>query len=120
MDSGYFNIQEIRKHLEGLERELIILKRLLETPAKAQGDENEKQIQELREQLISEGFDKELVQLVGTVPLYNIDYKEEIRNLIYERFKRSMEDLIDIAILEQRQNEPSRSLDAYIADRNKG
>lgn len=29
-----------------------------------------------------------------------------------------MEDLIDIVILEQRQNEPSRSLDEYLADRS--
>lgn len=28
-----------------------------------------------------------------------------------------MEDLIDLVILEQRQNEPSRSLDEYLADR---
>lgn len=30
-----------------------------------------------------------------------------------------MEDLIDISILKQRENEPSRSLDEYLADRNK-
>ena len=30
-----------------------------------------------------------------------------------------MEDLIDIVILDQRQNEPSRSLDEYLADRGK-
>ncbi len=35
------------------------------------------------------------------------------------RDKEFMEDLIDIVILEQRQKEPSRSLDEYLADRAK-
>ena len=30
-----------------------------------------------------------------------------------------MEDLIDIAIIKQRENEPSRSLDEYLAERKK-
>ncbi len=30
--------------------------------------------------------------------------------------KRFIEDLIDVAILEQRQDEPSRSLDEYLAE----
>lgn len=30
-----------------------------------------------------------------------------------------MDDLIDIVIIKQRQNEPSRSLDEYLADRKK-
>jgi hypothetical protein len=33
--------------------------------------------------------------------------------------KEFMEDLIDIVILEQREKEPSRSLDEYLADRRK-
>lgn len=33
--------------------------------------------------------------------------------------KDFMEDLIDIVIIEQRQEEPSRSLDEYLADRKK-
>lgn len=33
--------------------------------------------------------------------------------------KEFMEDLIDIVILEQRQKEPSRSLDEYLEDRKK-
>lgn len=31
-----------------------------------------------------------------------------------------MEDLIDISIIKQRENEPSRSLDKYLAERTKG
>ena len=33
--------------------------------------------------------------------------------------KEFMEDLIDLVILEQRHDEPSRSLDEYLADRRK-
>ena len=33
--------------------------------------------------------------------------------------KEFMEELIDIVIFEQRRNEPSRSLDEYLADRGK-
>ncbi len=41
------------------------------------------------------------------------------REAIVERLLRDeefMEDLIDIVILEERQNEPSRSLDEYLAE----
>ncbi|MFC1717457.1 hypothetical protein ACFL6S_27600 [Candidatus Poribacteria bacterium] len=41
------------------------------------------------------------------------------REAIVERLLRDeefMEDLIDIVILEERQNEPSRSLDKYLAE----
>ena len=31
-----------------------------------------------------------------------------------------MEDLIDISIIKQRENEPSRSIDKYLAERKKG
>lgn len=44
------------------------------------------------------------------------------REAVVERLLRDrefMEDLIDIVILEQRQREPSRSLDEYLADRRK-
>ncbi len=44
------------------------------------------------------------------------------REAVVERLlmdKEFMEDLIDLVILEQRQNEPSRSLDEYLADRRK-
>jgi hypothetical protein len=44
------------------------------------------------------------------------------RAAIVERLLKDeefMEDLIDIVILEERQNEPSRSLDEYLADQRK-
>ena len=53
-----------------------------------QDTEDETRIQELREQLLKEGLDEKLVRLVGTVPLENNDYKEEIRAVIHERYQR--------------------------------
>ena len=50
----------------------------------------------------------------------NLPKKE--RAAVVERLlsdREFMEDLMDIVILEQRQNEPSRSLDDYLADRRK-
>lgn len=44
------------------------------------------------------------------------------REAVVERLLRDkefMEDLIDLVILEQRQDEPSRSLDEYLTDRRK-
>ena len=44
------------------------------------------------------------------------------REAVVERLLRDeefMEDLIDLVILEQRQDEPSRSLDEYLAERSK-
>jgi len=44
------------------------------------------------------------------------------REAVVERMLRDkefMEDLIDIAIIEQRRKEPSRSLDEYLADKRK-
>ena len=44
------------------------------------------------------------------------------REAVVERLlmdKEFMEDLVDLVILEQRQDEPSRSLDEYLADRRK-
>lgn len=43
--------------------------------------------------------------------------KAVVEKLLEDR--EFMEDLIDIVILEQRQKEPSRSLDEYFADRRK-
>ena len=88
MDFTHLNIQEVRKHLENIERELTMLKKLVETPAEKQETKDEARIRELRKRLIDEGFDEELVQLVGTVPLLHDDYKEEIRAVIYERYQR--------------------------------
>ena len=44
------------------------------------------------------------------------------REAIVERFlteKNFMEDLVDIVILRQRENEPSRPLEQYLADRKR-
>lgn len=45
---------------------------------------------------------------------FDVRKKAMMRNVL--RDEESMEDLIDIAILEKRQNEPSRSLDRYLAE----
>ncbi|HET54889.1 MAG TPA: hypothetical protein ENN33_06695 [Ignavibacteria bacterium] len=45
------------------------------------------------------------------------------RNAIIDKLltdNEFMEDLIDISIIKQRENEPSRSLDDYLAERKKG
>jgi hypothetical protein len=88
MDSTHLDIQGVRKHLENIERELTMLKKLVGTSTETQEDKDETRIRELRKQLLDEGFDEELVQLVGTVPLLHDDYKEEIRAVIYERYQR--------------------------------
>ena len=90
MGNEYLDIQEIRKHLDNLEQELVTLKKLIGLPPEIQDTENEARIQELRKQLIDEGLDEELVQLVGTIPLKHDDYKEEIRAVIYERYQRKL------------------------------
>ena len=91
MDSTHLDIQEVRKHLENIERELAMLKKLIEAPAQTQESKDEERIRELRKQLLDEGLDERLVQLVGTVPLIHDDYKEEIRAVIYERYQRKYE-----------------------------
>jgi len=88
MDSTHLDIQEVRKHLESIERELTMLKRLIEAPAETQEDKDETRIRELRKKLLDEGLYERLVRLVGTVPLLHDDYKEEIRAVIYERYQR--------------------------------
>jgi predicted DNA-binding antitoxin AbrB/MazE fold protein len=82
--------QELRHIIENLERELTTLKKLIETSEETQKIKNEERIQKLRKQLIDEGWDEELVQLVGTVPLRIDNYKEEIRNVVYERAQRKL------------------------------
>ncbi|MBC8232159.1 hypothetical protein H8E77_21650 [bacterium] len=76
--------QGLRRIIENIERELTMLKKFIETPEETQKIQNETQIQELRKQLLDEGCDEELVQLVGTVPKRRENYKEEIRTVIYE------------------------------------
>jgi len=74
--------QELRRIIENLERELTTLKKFIETPEKTGKIKNETQIRELRKQLLDEGCDEELVQLVGTVPKRRDNYKEEIQTVI--------------------------------------
>ncbi len=88
MDSEYSDTREIQRHLENIERELAALRKLIGTPLEIQDTEDETRIQELRERLLKEGMDEELVRLVGTVSLRNEDYKEEIRAVICERYQR--------------------------------
>ena len=90
MDFRNFDIQKALKHIENLEWELTTLKKLIETPEETQKSKNETRIQKIRKQLIHEGLDEELVQLVGTVPLRRDNYKEEIRTVIYERAQRKL------------------------------
>ena len=88
--------QELRRIIENLERELTTLKKFIETPAEGvvrashREEVNETRIQKLRKQLMDEGCDKELVQLVGTVSKRRDNYKEEIRTVIYERAQRKL------------------------------
>ena len=78
--------QGLRRIIENIERELTTLKKFIETPEETQ----KIQIRELRKQLLDEGCDEELVQLVGTVPKRRENYKEEIRDVIYERAQRKL------------------------------
>ena len=82
--------QELRRIIKNLERELTTLKEFIETPEETQKIKNETQIRELRKQLLDEGCDEELVQLVGTVPKRRDNYEEEIRTVIYERAQRKL------------------------------
>lgn len=91
MGYTHLDIQEIRKHLENIERELAVLRNLVGVSTKTQEDKEEARIQELRKQLLGKGYDEELVQLVGTVPLIHDDYKEEIRAVVCERYERKYE-----------------------------
>lgn len=78
-------IQEIHRHLNNIEREVTQLKKLV---AGSDRLTSAKQLKLLRRQLIVEGFEEELVQLVGIIPLRKDDYKKEIREAISERFHR--------------------------------
>jgi len=77
-------IQEIQRHLNNIEREVTELKKLVARPIKPA---NAKQLELLRHQLIAEGFEEELVQLVGVIPLRERAYKKEILDAISERLK---------------------------------
>lgn len=77
------HVKEIERHLSNIEREIAELKRLI-----AGADQGElagaEQLGTLRQQLIDEGFDEELVLLVGTIPPREENYKKEIQQAISE------------------------------------
>ena len=91
MELEYYEIKKLQEHLGNIEREISILKKLIESTVEAKEHANEKRIHELRQKLISNGLDEEIVMLVGTIPLYNEDYKDEIRKVLYERFESKYE-----------------------------
>ena len=62
MDKGNFDIQKARKHLVNLEVELTTLNNLLFSSEETQESNSRKRVQELRKQLMNEGFDEELVR----------------------------------------------------------
>ena len=65
----------IERRLRNIEREFVELKKLMKVLTS-------QHIQALRKELIEEGFDKALVELVGSVPAWDEDYKEDIRRVI--------------------------------------
>jgi hypothetical protein len=88
MESVFLDIQKVQEHLENLEKEIGILKKLIESSLETR---NERRIHELRKKLLNDGLDEEIVMLVGTIPLYNENYKDDIRTVICERYKRKYE-----------------------------
>lgn len=85
-------IPQIQKHLENIERELAKLRELLEkTLSEGRSIEISKpeHIEKLKKELKQEEFDKDLVQLVGTVPLRQKDYKEDIRKAVSAKHQTS-------------------------------
>lgn len=76
-------MQEIQRHIRNIEREIAKLKELI---GRAKEDESQQaELVRLRQQLVEEGLDEKLVRLVGTLPIRNEDYKEEIRQAISAR-----------------------------------
>ena len=86
MSAEDVQIQEVQRHLSNIEREIAELKRLITVPREGESMGPEK-LEILRQRLINEGFDEELVPLVGTIPLREEVYKEEIREAISERLR---------------------------------
>lgn len=69
-------LQQIHEHLDKIERELAELRELLKTTSKEEKPLEileDIDIESLKSKLRQEGFDEELVQLVGTVPLFCLD-----------------------------------------------
>lgn len=76
-------MQEIQRHIGNIEREIAKLKELIGRPKEDESQQAE--LVRLRRQLVEEGLDEELIRLVGTLPIRNEDYKEEIRQAISAR-----------------------------------
>lgn len=76
---SFENVQiGIERHLRNIEREFAQVKKFMEILTS-------QYIQALRKELAEEGFDKMLVELVGSVPVWEEDYKEDIRRVISQR-----------------------------------
>jgi len=50
-------------------------------------NKTDEQIEEIRRQLLNKGIDEDIVHLVGTIPIRDIDYKKDIQLAISERHK---------------------------------
>jgi len=83
MASGNFQVEEMQKHLKNIEQEINALKKLIQ--ARLGGGGWGEEIEAIRAELIKEGFDEELIRLVGTASLREEDYKKEIRGVISGR-----------------------------------
>jgi hypothetical protein len=73
------DIIAMQKHLRHIEREFAELRRLMDVFSR-------QHIAALREELMSEGFDEILVELVGSVPGSGEDYKDDIRRAISREY----------------------------------
>jgi predicted RNase H-like HicB family nuclease len=54
-------------------------------------NKTDKQIEEMRKQLLNKGIDEDIVNLIGTVPMRDIDYKKDIYLAISERYRLKSE-----------------------------
>jgi len=88
MELNNLDIKKIQEHLANLEKEITIIKELIGISTEISSDN---QIREIRERLIREGIDEDLVSLVGTIPIYDDDYKKDIYLAISEREKYKSE-----------------------------
>lgn len=70
---------QMQKHLRNIEKEFAQFKKLT-TVFTSQ------HIKALRKELLEEGYDEVLVELVGSVPVWEENYREDIRRMISERY----------------------------------
>jgi len=69
----------VKRHMKNIEKEFTQLKKLMEVLTS-------QHIQALRKELVEEGFDKALVELVGSVLVWEEDYNKDIRRVISQRY----------------------------------